>query len=465
MSNEAIPTLERAIIDSAIDMITKTPTPASPFTKRKRDSTESISPSTGFQPLKKLDIDLDLDDNIPMQYRTLFTKLHDDLFDKINKVSQEFTSTVEFQDTLINTNLTKMVEQEHRISSLETQVSNCNYMIEKLKTENTSLHNQINKNETYSRRENLIFRNIPDSKLSPIHQIRNILYNMYIPDFDTIPIERCHILKPSTNQRQIIVRFLSFVDRERVWGRRHLLRGSRIHLMEDFPRAVEFERRELQAVATHAATLPEFRNAKVTANKLHINNRVYNTKTLNQLPKKINPKFTSMKENSHTVVFGGISSKHNDLSNYKMRTFTHKQNTFNCIEQAFQFSKCIAEGHQSTADQIMLSDQPSEMRSLGHKVKITDKWPAEKDAVMYSLLKAKFTQHKDLKASLLNTGTKQIVEANATDMYWASGLPFINNKNLTEKKLPGGNILGIQLMRLRDELKMAPNDTTNEMSV
>lgn len=454
MGSEVLPTAERAIIDSAIEMITKTPTPASPFRKRKHDSTESLSPSTGFQPPKKLEIDPE--HHLPEQYRDIISKINDDMFAQVQKVNKELTSSIEFQDTLISTNLTKMAEQEKRIASLETQVNNCNYMIEKLRTENTSLHNKINKNETYSRRENLIFRNIPDSKLPPIHQIRNILYNMYIPDYDTIPIERCHLLRPANNQRQIIVRFLSFVDRERVWSRRNLLRGSRIHLMEDFPRAVEFERRELQAVVTHATTLPQFKNAKIVANKLHVNNRVYTTKTLDQLPKPINPKHTSVKENSHTVVFGGISSKHNDLSNYKMRTFTHKLNTFNSIEQAFQFSKCIAEGHQSTADQIMLSDHPSEMRSLGHKVKVTDIWPAQKNDVMYSLLKSKFTQHIDLKASLLSTGTKQIVEANATDMYWASGLPFTNIKNLTDKKLPGGNMLGIQLMKLRDELKMAP---------
>ena len=61
--------------------------------------------------------------------------------------------------------------------------------------------------------------------------------------------------------------------------------------------------------------------------------------------------------------------------------------------------------------------------------------------VMLAALRAKYTQHADLRALLLGTGNATLVEHRARDAYWGDG-PDGN----------GANMLGQLLMRVREEL-------------
>jgi len=63
---------------------------------------------------------------------------------------------------------------------------------------------------------------------------------------------------------------------------------------------------------------------------------------------------------------------------------------------------------------------------------------------MLDALRAKFTQHADLRTLLLATGDAQLVEHTTNDSYWGDGGDG-----------SGKNRLGQLLMRLRDELRAA----------
>jgi ribA/ribD-fused uncharacterized protein len=69
-------------------------------------------------------------------------------------------------------------------------------------------------------------------------------------------------------------------------------------------------------------------------------------------------------------------------------------------------------------------------------------WESVKEQVMLEALRAKFTQHDDLKAILLGTGDAVLVEHTAKDSYWGDGGDG-----------SGKNRLGQLLMRVRDELR------------
>ncbi len=68
-------------------------------------------------------------------------------------------------------------------------------------------------------------------------------------------------------------------------------------------------------------------------------------------------------------------------------------------------------------------------------------WDAVRDEVMLAALRAKFTQHPDLRAQLLATGDAQLVEHTTNDRYWADGGDG-----------SGQNRLGQLLMQVRSEL-------------
>ena len=81
-------------------------------------------------------------------------------------------------------------------------------------------------------------------------------------------------------------------------------------------------------------------------------------------------------------------------------------------------------------------------RTGTYKNFIRSDWDAVKDAIMYKILQAKFTQDPRLSALLLNTGSAKLIEASPVDSYWGYG---------PDKK--GKNMLGKLLMQLRNELK------------
>lgn len=81
-----------------------------------------------------------------------------------------------------------------------------------------------------------------------------------------------------------------------------------------------------------------------------------------------------------------------------------------------------------------------------HALLPTDQWNAIKWEAIYQAVKAKFSQHANLKKLLLDTGDRVLVENAAPDTYWGIG---INSRT----GQAGYNNLGIILMKVRDELK------------
>lgn len=71
-------------------------------------------------------------------------------------------------------------------------------------------------------------------------------------------------------------------------------------------------------------------------------------------------------------------------------------------------------------------------------------WESVKASVMTEAVRAKFTQHDELRAILLKTGDAQIVEHTKNDNYWGDGGDG-----------SGENLLGQILMRIRSELQEA----------
>ena len=65
---------------------------------------------------------------------------------------------------------------------------------------------------------------------------------------------------------------------------------------------------------------------------------------------------------------------------------------------------------------------------------------------MFQGLKAKFTQHEDLREKLLSTGDAIIVEHTKKDTYWGDG----GDQGTGEI---GKNVLGKLLVRVREEIK------------
>ncbi len=110
-------------------------------------------------------------------------------------------------------------------------------------------------------------------------------------------------------------------------------------------------------------------------------------------------------------------------------------------EHYFQAQKFQGTEHE---EKVRLCKTPSQAANMGRsrKLPLRRDWEGVKDQVMLDAVRAKFTQHDDLRAILLGTGDAKLVEHTDKDSYWGDGGDG-----------SGKNRLGQLLMRLREELR------------
>ena len=122
------------------------------------------------------------------------------------------------------------------------------------------------------------------------------------------------------------------------------------------------------------------------------------------------------------------------------------------VEHYFQAMKAKEFGDE-IYKKILETPSGKAVKALGKKVKNFHKeiWDAKRLEIMMRGVKAKFVQHPELQKQLLETGDRQIGEADARDSFWGIGTSENTDKSADPSKWKGQNRLGKILMALRDE--------------
>lgn len=126
------------------------------------------------------------------------------------------------------------------------------------------------------------------------------------------------------------------------------------------------------------------------------------------------------------------------------------------VEHYFQSMKAQEFGDQEILDKIEKTPSGKAVKALGKKVKnfIKEQWDARRIEIMARGVRAKFVQHPELQKQLLETGEKQIGEADARDSFWGIGTSAATELSKDPTKWKGQNQLGKILMNLRSEFKI-----------
>lgn len=142
-----------------------------------------------------------------------------------------------------------------------------------------------------------------------------------------------------------------------------------------------------------------------------------------------------------TIKFYSANDTYGEFSNFALYPIQLKGKTWQTTEHYFQAQKFAGTEHEN---KIRNAPNPMKAAELGRtrKVKIRKNWDNLKDNVMFDALKAKFTQHEDLRKLLLETEDKILIEHTENDSYWGDGGDG-----------SGKNKLGKLLMKLRENLK------------
>jgi ribA/ribD-fused uncharacterized protein len=146
-----------------------------------------------------------------------------------------------------------------------------------------------------------------------------------------------------------------------------------------------------------------------------------------------------------TIRFYGTGGDHGCFSNFAHYPIRLGSGTWPTVEHYFQAQKFAGTEY---AEAIRRARSPAKAKGMGRtrRHRLRRDWEQVKDAVMSAAVRAKFTQHADVRAVLLATGEAVLVEDSPTDDYWGCGPDG-----------QGRNRLGKILMAVRDELR-APAD-------
>lgn len=152
------------------------------------------------------------------------------------------------------------------------------------------------------------------------------------------------------------------------------------------------------------------------------------------------------------IKFYTTSGKYGCFSNFSRHPVWMNDVKYRTSEHYFQAMKFTDHERQLDIERL---DTPMKAANEGRKKHPSFRrdWDDVKDEIMYQVVKAKFTQHKDIKEVLLSTGNREIIEHTNKDSYWADGGDGT-----------GKNMLGKTLMRVRKELRdeLAKKDEEKE---
>jgi N-glycosidase YbiA len=143
----------------------------------------------------------------------------------------------------------------------------------------------------------------------------------------------------------------------------------------------------------------------------------------------------------NVINFYSTKDAYGCFSNFAAYPFRIDNKVWRTSEHYFQAQKFAGTEHE---EELRLVESPMVVARMGRDRKrpLRKDWEIVKDDIMREALRAKFTQHDELKKILLETGDARLVEHTANDNYWGDGGDG-----------RGRNMLGQLLMELREQLK------------
>ena len=349
---------------------------------------------------------------------------------------------------------------QSQLDELRVEVAELKQWCGRLQLEATSVKSQANSMETYSRRDNIIIYGInePANESSTLCEkaVRKFFSDQLgFTDADAAAIRfvRCHRLNERKTRKPIIVRFVSYSDRERVWSKKSNITDRFIRIGEDFPKDIAYNRRKLFPVFTKARKIMDKKLVSLKADNLIINGKRYTVDTLNQLTGDLNMRTFSERSNEKVVVVGGIFSNFHPLSNYYPASYVFRQQKYSSVEQGFQHIKAQLFGDQATAADILASNDPAVAKRLSYNISgfNQDIWTTKRHDLMLQIVKAKFHQNLELADELRATGKKTIAES-GKHQFFANGLAITHKDILDMSQWTAQSKLGDILMTVRREL-------------
>jgi predicted nucleic acid-binding Zn-ribbon protein len=357
--------------------------------RQDSSNSECSSSSTKSPPKKKVDVNISKDSNdsfltylenieenmeyvteqfegcqdMPTWAKHMYGKLC-----SINNTQQEtrdkidsFLSGMDILDHKVNEVILESKESTDQVRVLTSEIA-------LLKGENGFLKAKLIEQEDYSKKYNIKIFNINENIKETPHELRGKLaeilegMDLNIKDFY---IDIVHRL-PNNGQgpRPVIVKFVSASDRNLVWSRRSRLSHTNLQFREHFSKQTEEKIKVLLPI--RRAAIDSNMRTKLVADKLYINNTMYQVSSLASLPDCLQQARFGCKEIEDKHFFFSSSSP---LSNFHPSPFMVDGVNFSCGEQFLQWKKARLFECNDIASEILAAKAPAHMKRLGGKLR------------------------------------------------------------------------------------------------
>ena len=154
------------------------------------------------------------------------------------------------------------------------------------------------------------------------------------------------------------------------------------------------------------------------------------------------------------VFFHLIDEPNGYLSNWYPLAFELEGKTFDCVEQYVMWKKAQLFKDDETANAILETSNPVEMKAFGGKVKgyVDSLWASKRYSVVKDAVYAKFSQNPELREQLLRTHGL-FAEAAPNDCIWGIGIGMDDPARFDCTLWRGTNYLGCALQEVYTALK------------
>lgn len=335
---------------------------------------------------------------------------------------------------------TKLIQSQDSAKTACEKVDSLEVKIKELESENKLLKDAQTQAEAYSKKNNLIFYNVTENPRETSQSLRDhvgqILYSVGI-DIRPMYIDNIHRLPAYTKGgiRPIIIKFVSYLDRDCIWSQRDKLGGhpSKMSIREHYPKEMEKNIRQLLPI--RRAAKEQGVPVRMTGDKLMIRGKAYTVKNLHALPESLRPENVTTRKIDNYLFFFNEACP---FSNFHKSKFSIDGQSYSCAEQWIQEQKATHFRDASTAKLIMDADTPGKMKALGKKCSnFSDKaWRDASPEILHKGLLEKFLQNPHLQVYLLSTGSTDLVEAAENDKWFGIGW-YLWDKISSVTKRPG----------------------------
>lgn len=147
--------------------------------------------------------------------------------------------------------------------------------------------------------------------------------------------------------------------------------------------------------------------------------------------------------------------KEDPFSQWHPRGFTLRNRYFPQAECFMMYCKAMLFRDYHKAEEILATTDPRDNKRQGREVQgfVEEVWKQKCEFYVFVGNLAKFSQHESLKACMLSTVGAELVEASPCDRTWGVGLASDDPRILDKTKWRGLNLLGKDLMKVRDVLE------------